>query len=81
VVGDGDIAPGFRGDSGHRQRRAQEPVGVADVGEVVHDVFAAVCDADGDRAVGHAVLTDWRLGDQPPARAQDPQSSTLIDSH
>jgi hypothetical protein len=61
--------------------RKGETMTVGDVGEVVHDVFAAVCDADDDRAVGHAVLTDWRRGDQPPVRAQDPQSSTLIDSH
>lgn len=50
VVGDGDV-PGF-GDCGLRQCCAQIPVGVADVGEVVHDVFADIRDADGHRTVG-----------------------------
>ena len=50
VVGDGDV-PGF-GDCGLRQRCAQAPVGVARVGQVVHDVFAAIRDAYGDRTVG-----------------------------
>ena len=38
-------------DRGLRQRCAHESVGVADVGEVIHDVFAAIGDADGDAAV------------------------------
>ena len=50
VVGDGD-APGF-GDRGLRQRCGQGPIGVADIGQVVHDVVAAVRDAHSDRAIG-----------------------------